>query len=740
MRVYLLTAFIALAWVLYVDAEDQRTEGSASFDTQIESLPPLKNRQSPQTVEEAWAGYDPQAESLDVEVIKEWEKERVVLRAVRYRIGIFKGQKYWMGALYCFPKGAMNLPAIVQIHGGGGIASEKMCVDNAKRGYATISLNWRADDRYLKTYDLPETAQTDWGAVEGRQVNGTRDVKSESDEHFDPVPSARNNGYFLRTLAARRALTFLQQQSEVDRDRLGVDGFSMGGVITFMTAAMDDRVKAAVPWWAPPLLLDGSLKGRTASANACAKHIQCPTLIMAPSNDFHGKVEDVAWMIDHMSSKDVRIARSVHFNHKNDARSMAAREMWLDAKLKEGCSFPAQPEIRIDFNATDQRPEVTVIVDNSMPVAHVDIFYTRDGKVSGYPELRTRYWQYAKPQRQGETYLASLDLFDVDEPLWVFANVYYVLENFGETRAITQASETFTVTTRLVALSAETLADAGIRKQSKTTEVIESFGEDWEKEWVVTVRKWESHKLNQARVPMPQYGKLVLDLQSDTDNSVTVEVGDYRGVFNLEGGTVTQRIEIFPFDLKERKSASPLLNWSALKRPMIGLATHRGMPEPSFKKFAWQTIAEAEFMDNRPFQVGDAEKVNGDVNLTFALADHIEGRFDSEGKSVKVQESNSAVDVNIGLQVHSHSELTYFLNGKFSTFSATLIPCFQASVTFEVHADGKRVFESESSVGKTQPEEIQVNVSGTQLLKLVVTDGGNGWAGDWVTWGKPSLR
>ncbi|MDQ8195649.1 NPCBM/NEW2 domain-containing protein [Coraliomargarita sp. SDUM461004] len=705
-----------------------------------ESLPPLKDGQSPQTVEAAWAGYDPRLEPLETQLIKEWEEQGIIIRAVRYRIGVFKGQKSWMAALYSFPKGARNLPGIVQVHGGGGFATIRECIDNGKRGYATLSLSWRGDAKYLKMHDLPAAAQTDWGAVEGRQVAGTRHVKSESEKHYDPVDSARNNGYFLRTLAARRALTFLEQQPEVDGSRLGVNGFSMGGVITYMTAAMDDRVKAASPWWAPPLLLDGSLLGRTAKTNAYAKLIKCPLMIMAPSNDFHGMVEDVAWMVDHIPSQDVHIARSVHLNHKNDASSMAARELWFDAKLKGDSAFPKQPEFVVKLDASNRHPKVYVRPDDSMPISHVDIFYTRDGKYSENATNRTRYWQYAKPTREGQIYQASLDLFDINEPLWVFANVYYELKPSEDRAPVTQSSDTFTVTTRLAMFSSEDLAQAGIKMESETSFLIEPFGADWEKEWLISDYRWDSYKLNNARIPMPEFGKLMLEVQSDEANQLTVEIGGYRGVFNISGGADNQQIEIYPFDLQEKKTKAKLLNWSALNRPMIRLSTSRSQSKPEFLKLAWEPITEAAFLSKRPFQLGEVRKTDGSVVLTFGLADQIDGRFDSEWKSVELDDSIKGVDVTNGLQVHSPSQLSYFLNGKFSTFSATLIPCYQASVTFEIHTDGKKVYESTYFKGNTPPEAIEVDVSGAQMLKLIVTEGGNGWGGDWVLWGKASLR
>ena len=73
----------------------------------------------PQTREALWAGIDVRTEPLDVEVLKEWEQDGVVLKVLRYRVGVFKGQKAMMAAVYGYPKGASKLPGLVQIHGGG---------------------------------------------------------------------------------------------------------------------------------------------------------------------------------------------------------------------------------------------------------------------------------------------------------------------------------------------------------------------------------------------------------------------------------------------------------------------------------------------------------------------------------------------------------------------------------------------------------------------------------------------
>jgi pimeloyl-ACP methyl ester carboxylesterase len=706
-----------------------------------ETLPPLKDGASPQTVDEAWGDFDPRAEPLDVEIHKEWVEEGTVLRAVRYRIGVFKGQKAWMGGIYAFPEGGKDLPALVQIHGGGGMASKSACIDNAKRGYATLWVSWRADDRYLEREDLPAAAQTDWGAVEGRQVVESRGIEPNDEKRFDPVPSARNSGYFLRTLAMRRGLTFLEQQPEVNGDKLGLDGHSMGGVITIQTAAMDGRIKAAAPSCAPPLLHDGSLLARTANPAAYAEKINVPILMMAPSNDFHGMVEDVQWVVDQIPSSHVRIARSVHLNHKHDNETLASKELWFDSLLKGNFDYPEQPKIRVDLKGQGGNPLVQIDADDSHEIAFVDIYYTRDAKLNDNATNRTRLWHYVKPAQRGNRFAVFLDLFDLEEPLWVFANVHYALKDGGKEHALNQSADTFIVTTQLAMFTPEELKSAEVQTNSATSTLIESFGEGWEKEWVYNRSSIETWKLNDPRMPMPEYGKLVIELTSESKTNLSVKVGKiHSGDFPLQGGGVKGTIEVYPFDLVDKNTGAKMLSWQDLTRPNLSLGSNRGVPD--FQKVYWQPISEAEFMSKRPFQLGDVSKVDGKVMLTFELADNVDGRFDPNGKSVQLDDSIAGIDVKNGLQVHSQgvSEVSYFLNAAFTTFSATLIPCYQASAVFEVYADGKKVFESDVFRGKTPPQDIEIDVTGAQMLKLVISEGGNSWSGDWVMWGKAALK
>ena len=78
------------------------------------------------------------------------------------------------------------------------------------------------------TYGGP---QTDWGKLDATHPPQRNKVNhfiggalTPDDYTLDTVESPRNNNWFLVLMAARRAITFLEQQPEVDPARIGAYG------------------------------------------------------------------------------------------------------------------------------------------------------------------------------------------------------------------------------------------------------------------------------------------------------------------------------------------------------------------------------------------------------------------------------------------------------------------------------------------------------------------------------------
>jgi len=409
-----------------------------------DTLPPLVDGKAPTTVEETWAGFDPRKEPLDVEVLKEWEEDGVVVKVLRYRIGTFKGQKAMMAAVYGYPMGAKNLPGLVQLHGGGQSAQSSFVVKDAKNGYATISVAWSGriiSTEYTvtnkekemfwtgNTKDPDYMVTTDWGVLDGYhhhcRFKGNNFVQNPpSDSTVDPVKSPRNSGWFLATLGARRAITFLEQQPQVDGDRIGVYGMSMGGKLTVLTAGADSRIKAAAP--ACGGITDLSTRGRTLAAVAddeYLKRITCPTIIMSPSNDFHSHVNDIPAAVGSIKNKHWRVVCSPNRNHGDNGEYSVGTLLWFNQFLKGGFAMPETPKTALMLKTADHTPRFSVTPDTSQRIASVNVYYTQDGE----RKAADKYWRLAEPMTEGEALTFQLPLVSVDKPLWAYADVKYAL-------------------------------------------------------------------------------------------------------------------------------------------------------------------------------------------------------------------------------------------------------------------------------------------------------------------------
>jgi dienelactone hydrolase len=604
-----------------------------------ETLPPLVDGNAPGDFQQMWSGFDPRKEPLQVEVLKEWEEENVVLRIMRFRIGIFKGTKATLAAVYGFPKDAAQsgakLPGLVQIHGGGQYADYKACLANAKRGYATVSIAWAgrisapgyrvspAEVKLFwdgKTDDPNYRLTTDWGAVDGYHAPG-RNAGNQfpsakpAEWTLDKVESPRNSGWFLCAVAARRALTFLEQQPEVDPDRLGVYGHSMGGKLTVM-ASVDHRVKAAAPSCGgiSDRYSKSPLFRATIGDDVSLEQIKCPIIFLSPANDFHGRIGDLPDSINEIASKDWRVTCSPHHNHQDTAEYEVATLLWFDQHLKGSFEIPRTPDSDMNLKTSDGIPVFTVKPDVSKSVVSVDVFYTLQGpEADEQPEdirdAQHRFWHHAATMNNDGVWTASLPLSSTEKPLWVYANVRYPLDEPVSGAGYYYGSYTansFNLSSLLTVATAEQLDDANSRATLKSSLLIEDFTGDWEKEWF-TYRPAEwartTHKLNAAIWKAPLGAKLVLEVQAAERNKLVVLLDEYAAEVQLDGGDSSSEIVLGPNDFKNH-SGEPLAKWNGVRRlklthaehlrpgrgkkgaPRLVGATWQGTP-PQFRSLRW---------------------------------------------------------------------------------------------------------------------------------------------------------
>ncbi|MBI0446275.1 NPCBM/NEW2 domain-containing protein [Deinococcus sp. DB0503] len=96
-----------------------------------------------------------------------------------------------------------------------------------------------------------------------------------------------------------------------------------------------------------------------------------------------------------------------------------------------------------------------------------------------------------------------------------------------------------------------------------------------------------------------------------------------------------------------------------------------------------------------------------------------------------------------GLGMHANGSVTYLLGGRCSTFTASVGVDDEVgdrgSVVFQVFGDGTKLYDSGVRRGTDGPQALNVNVSGVQQLKLVVTDAGDSISYDHADWANAKL-
>jgi dienelactone hydrolase len=126
-----------------------------------------------------------------------------------------------------------RLPAVIVLHGTGGNKEgmRGVLVALADRGIIGIAL----DARY-----------------HGRRSGGTRGsqayVAAITRAWKTPAGQPQEHPFYFDTCwDIWRTIDYLETRPDVDGNRLGMIGFSMGGIETWLAAAVDERIRVAVP-------------------------------------------------------------------------------------------------------------------------------------------------------------------------------------------------------------------------------------------------------------------------------------------------------------------------------------------------------------------------------------------------------------------------------------------------------------------------------------------------------------
>ncbi len=285
---------VSLSAALYADepafAEPQ-SNVTHTFDQLVEDVRPDQtwNATTPEE-HAAWKekfqatvvrllGHMPQKAPLQVR----WEEKKEFDTFTRHKIYVRTEPTYWAPVYYFVPHDLKEkTPAIVCLHGHSGI-------EPYIREGQTEAIRQRAQDHDLdyavylaeQGYITAAIVVRGWNETVGRQDHA---IKTPPRSCHEVTMNAFLMGMTpqgIRCWDAMRVIDFLQQQDEVDPERIGVAGLSGGGTLAMYLPILDERVKLA--------MIGGAISTYEDSIYSI-HHCICNTL---PGIMRHGEMADV---------------------------------------------------------------------------------------------------------------------------------------------------------------------------------------------------------------------------------------------------------------------------------------------------------------------------------------------------------------------------------------------------------------------------------------------------------------
>ncbi|QDU81478.1 esterase [Polystyrenella longa] len=176
---------------------------------------------------------------LDARTVARQEDQK--LGTVKEKI-VFRGtQGFWCSSYLEIPTQAVGkVPLVLLLHGWSGSKE-----------------SWWKEGGYLSGGNVRQALLDSGYAVFAMDAQAHGDRIAVNDYapvnvYAPPEGEARQNYFALSEIYVqtvrdyRRALDYLQQREEIDPDRIGLVGYSMGGTHSFMLMGADERIKASV--------------------------------------------------------------------------------------------------------------------------------------------------------------------------------------------------------------------------------------------------------------------------------------------------------------------------------------------------------------------------------------------------------------------------------------------------------------------------------------------------------------
>lgn len=384
------------------------------------------------TPTEVWEGFDPTQASLEASIISSKTTDNFASTRQIFTADTAKdGRVRACLDIYCDARWQDERPAILILPSFENHDSLLAIKDFVEEGYVVGVLD------YCGT--LEETQTTFPQSLSYAKLP---DCKNRLDAI---ETNARNTPWFVWSKIARRAISLLNEQSIVQKNRIGVLGFGVGSQLSWLVAGTDNRVTALVaingggyrwasenPRFSSTDIPQGDEQlaySTGVGAETYAMFVTCPTLIITTRDSLLCDVDRAADMYDLVKSAVKQMIVSVSCGIQITQKTYRALLLWLRNNLAQDAGEQIVPGIR--FETTDGRLYVRLTTAHK---ASKRTLYVSYGELAS----KERYYQpIAVQQKVGEhEYICDVPVYDADEPIVAYATFEYPDGNVISTRVV----------------------------------------------------------------------------------------------------------------------------------------------------------------------------------------------------------------------------------------------------------------------------------------------------------------
>ena len=544
-----------------------------------------------QTPVEVWKDYDPNKGDFKEEVVRAETRQGIFYRD-SYISAYAVGEEIRVFCKYAVKAGAVNAPGLLNVH--GWMATANIDQNYVNDGWAVMSFDYCGKTKDRKDYTrYPESLSH--GAMTGPVIH---DSRPGGKSITDPKQSSEYLWYAIQS----RVVSYLEQQKEVDRGRIGAKGYSYGGTLMWALAT-DRRIKAVVAYFGigwieyyrnkqvwmynNPYLEPRKSPGEeiflaSMSPEAYVPYITAPTLWLNGSNDHHGGHERSLESFKRFKP-GVPCAFAVQARgHHNTDKIEQDSKMWLEKHvLKKEVFWPAQPKSEIKLN-WERVPELVITPDSPEKVKKVEMWYSQKN-----PFSFTRVWRDVPCVKSGRAWVGQMPVLNVNDYVFGYGNVTYdttvVLSTFfnaaipsrlGDARATDKPVDIYTGAGGLGAWSnvAEVEGVGGIKGFRPTNN---SLGTGTES---LADPKWKS----------PAGARLGFKFYCTQPQTLVLLANDkFEAEIEITANDNWQEMAVKARQLKNRSDKRPLDDWAKVEK--IGFMPKAGsdLTKVIFSQFKW---------------------------------------------------------------------------------------------------------------------------------------------------------